>query len=102
MLLGGWEVNALITFSSGLNSGSQFRELPLQNGVLWEGAETEPDWRSERFRLGGIEAERVRECGCVFAPDAGHVRNNAANDFDVSEPGIEERRHSDIRKYPLD
>src|SRR5207244_5624986 len=41
MLLGGWEVNSLITFSSGfpLNSGSQFRELPLQNGVLWEGVQ---------------------------------------------------------------
>jgi hypothetical protein len=41
MLLGGWEVNTLITFSSGfpLNSGSQFRETPLQNGVLWEGTQ---------------------------------------------------------------
>ena len=30
-----------MTFSSGfpLNSGSQFRELPLQGGVLWEGAQ---------------------------------------------------------------
>ena len=41
MLLGGWEVNGLYTFSSGfpLNSGSQFREAALQNGVLWEGTQ---------------------------------------------------------------
>ena len=32
MVLGGWEVNALLTLSSGfpLNSGSQFREAPLR------------------------------------------------------------------------
>ena len=41
MLLGNWEVNGLMTFSSGfpLNSGSQFREGPLQGGVLWEGTQ---------------------------------------------------------------
>ena len=41
MLLGGWETNALITLSSGfpLNSGSQFREVALANGTLWEGAQ---------------------------------------------------------------
>lgn len=40
-LLGGWEVNGLLTFSSGfpLNSGSQFRESPLQGAVLWEGVQ---------------------------------------------------------------
>ncbi len=38
---GGWEVNGLLTFSSGfaLNSGSQFRELPLQGATLWEGVQ---------------------------------------------------------------
>src|SRR5262245_17472870 len=41
MLLGGWEVNTLMTFSSGfpLNSGSQFREVPLQSPTLWEGVQ---------------------------------------------------------------
>jgi len=41
MALGGWEVNALMTFSSGfaLNSGSQFREAPLQSPTLWEGVQ---------------------------------------------------------------
>lgn len=41
MALGGWEVNALMTFSSGfpLNSGSQFRETPLQGGTLWNGVQ---------------------------------------------------------------
>jgi hypothetical protein len=41
MLLGGWEVAGLMTFSSGfpLNSGSQFRELPLQGATLWEGTQ---------------------------------------------------------------
>jgi Carboxypeptidase regulatory-like domain len=40
-LFGGWEVNSLMTFSSGfpLNSGSQFREAPLQSPVLWEGVQ---------------------------------------------------------------
>jgi hypothetical protein len=40
-VLGGWEVNTLMTFSSGfpLNSGSQFREAPLQSPVLWEGVQ---------------------------------------------------------------
>ena len=40
-ILGGWEVNTLMTFSSGfpLNSGSQFREAPLQSPVLWEGVQ---------------------------------------------------------------
>jgi len=39
--LGGWEVNTLMTFSSGfpLNSGSQFREAPLQSPTLWEGVQ---------------------------------------------------------------
>ncbi len=41
MLLGGWEVNSLMTFSSGfpLNSGAQFREAPLQGATLWEGVQ---------------------------------------------------------------
>jgi len=41
MLLGGWEVAGIMTFSSGfaLNSGSQFREAPLQSPTLWEGAQ---------------------------------------------------------------
>ncbi|HYM13542.1 MAG TPA: TonB-dependent receptor [Bryobacterales bacterium] len=41
MLLGGWEANGLLTFSSGfpLNSGSQFRESPLQGAVLWNGVQ---------------------------------------------------------------
>lgn len=41
LILGGWEVNTLLTFSSGfpLNSGSQLREVALQNPVLWEGAQ---------------------------------------------------------------
>jgi hypothetical protein len=41
MLAGGWEVSGILTFSSGfpLNSGSQFRELPLQGAVLWEGTQ---------------------------------------------------------------
>jgi hypothetical protein len=41
LLLGGWEVNTLITVSSGfpLNSGSQFREVALQSPTLWEGAQ---------------------------------------------------------------
>ncbi len=41
MALGGWEVNALMTFSKGfpLNSGSQFREAPLQGGILWNGVQ---------------------------------------------------------------
>jgi hypothetical protein len=41
MIFGGWEVNTLMTFSSGfpLNSGSQFREAPLQSPVLWEGVQ---------------------------------------------------------------
>lgn len=41
MALGGWEVNALMTFSSGfpLNSGSQFREAPLQSPTLWNGVQ---------------------------------------------------------------
>lgn len=39
-ILGGWEVNGLLTFSSGypLNSGT-FRQAPLQGGVLWEGTQ---------------------------------------------------------------
>lgn len=41
MLAGGWEVAGILTFSSGfpLNSGSQFREVPLQGAVLWEGTQ---------------------------------------------------------------
>ncbi len=41
MALGGWEVNGLMTFSKGfpLNSGSQFRESPLQGGTLWNGVQ---------------------------------------------------------------
>jgi hypothetical protein len=41
MALGGWEVNALMTFSKGfpLNSGSQFRESPLQGATLWNGVQ---------------------------------------------------------------
>ncbi len=39
--LGGWEVNGLMTFGSGfpLNSGSQFREAPLQGPTLWNGVQ---------------------------------------------------------------
>ena len=39
--LGAWEVNRLMAFSSGfpLNSGSRFREAPLQGAVLWEGTQ---------------------------------------------------------------
>lgn len=39
MLLGGWEVNGLLTFSSGfpLNAGSQYRQSALQSGQLWDG-----------------------------------------------------------------
>jgi hypothetical protein len=38
---GGWEVSGIYTFSAGfpLNSGSQFRELPLQGATLWEGVQ---------------------------------------------------------------
>lgn len=40
-VLGGWEANGLMTFSSGfpLNSGSQFREAPLQSPTLWNGVQ---------------------------------------------------------------
>ena len=58
MLLGGWEVNALITFSSGfpLDSGSQFRESPLQNGVLWEGTQR-PNLIGDPSVSGSVESK---------------------------------------------
>jgi hypothetical protein len=58
MLLGGWEVNTLITFSSGfpLNSGSQFREAPLQNPVLWEGAQR-PNLIGDPSMPGSVESK---------------------------------------------
>jgi hypothetical protein len=58
MLLGGWEVNTLITFSSGfpLNSGSQFREAPLQNPVLWEGAQR-PNLIGDPTMPGSVESK---------------------------------------------
>ena len=57
-LLGGWEVNTLITFSSGfpLNSGSQFREAPLQNPVLWEGAQR-PNLAGDPSVSGTVESK---------------------------------------------
>jgi hypothetical protein len=58
MLLGGWEVNALMTFSSGfpLNSGSQFREAPLQNPVLWEGTQR-PNLNGDPSVAGSVESK---------------------------------------------
>jgi hypothetical protein len=58
MLLGGWEVNTLITFSSGfpLNSGSQFRESPLQGGVLWEGTQR-PNLLGDPSVPGSVESK---------------------------------------------
>jgi hypothetical protein len=58
MLLGGWEVNALTTFSSGfpLNSGSQFREAPLQNPVLWEGTQR-PNLNGDPSVQGSVESK---------------------------------------------
>jgi hypothetical protein len=57
-LLGGWEVNALVTFSSGfpLNSGSQYREPALQNGVLWEGAQR-PNLAGDPSMPGSVESK---------------------------------------------
>jgi hypothetical protein len=57
-LLGGWEVNGLITFSSGfpLNSGSQYRESPLQNGVLWEGTQR-PNLAGDPSMPGSVESK---------------------------------------------
>ncbi|HEY3454412.1 MAG TPA: TonB-dependent receptor [Bryobacteraceae bacterium] len=58
ILLGGWEVNALMTFSSGfpLNSGSQYRESPLQNGVLWEGTQR-PNLNGDPSVEGSVESK---------------------------------------------
>jgi len=58
ILLGGWEVNALMTFSSGfpLNSGSQYRETPLQNGVLWEGTQR-PNLNGDPSVEGSVESK---------------------------------------------
>jgi hypothetical protein len=55
---GGWEVNALMTFSSGfpLNSGSQFREVPLQNPVLWEGVQR-PNLNGDPSVQGSVESK---------------------------------------------
>jgi hypothetical protein len=57
-LLGGWEVNTLVTFSSGfpLNSGSQYRESPLQNGVLWEGTQR-PNLAGDPSMPGSVESK---------------------------------------------
>jgi hypothetical protein len=57
-LLGGWEANTLITFSSGfpLNSGSQFRESPLQSPVLWEGAQR-PNLAGDPSMPGSVESK---------------------------------------------
>jgi hypothetical protein len=56
LALGGWEVNGLMTFSSGfpLNSGSQFRESPLQGGVLWEGVQR-PNLIGDPRKGGSVE-----------------------------------------------
>jgi hypothetical protein len=58
LLLGGWEVNTLMTFSSGfpLNSGSQFREVALQNPVLWEGAQR-PNLIGDPSMPGSVESK---------------------------------------------
>lgn len=58
MLLGGWEVNALMTLSSGfpLNSGSQFREGPLQNPLLWEGVQR-PNLSGDPSVQGSVESK---------------------------------------------
>jgi len=58
LLLGGWEVNALVTISSGfpLNSGSQFREVALQNPVLWEGAQR-PNLIGDPSMPGSVESK---------------------------------------------
>ena len=57
-VLGGWEVNTLITLSSGfpLNSGSQFREAPLQNPTLWEGAQR-PNLLGDPSVPGSVESK---------------------------------------------
>lgn len=56
MMLGGWEVNGLMTFSSGfpLNSGLQFRESPMQGGTLWEGVQR-PNLIGDPRRTGSVE-----------------------------------------------
>ena len=61
MALGGWEVNTLMTFSSGfpLNSGSQFREAPLQSPVLWEGVQR-PDLIGDP-RMPGSVKDRLNQ-----------------------------------------
>ena len=57
MLFGGWEVNGLMTFSSGflLNSGLQYRESPLQGGILWEGVQR-PNLIGDPRRGGSVES----------------------------------------------
>jgi hypothetical protein len=56
MALGGWEVNALMTFSKGfpLNSGSQFREAPLQGPTLWNGVQR-PNLIGDPHMPGSVE-----------------------------------------------
>jgi len=56
MVLGGWEVNGLMTFSSGfpLNSGSQFRESPLQGATLWEGVQR-PNLTGDPSKPGSVK-----------------------------------------------
>jgi hypothetical protein len=58
LLLGGWEVNTLITISSGfpLNSGSQFREVALQSPTLWEGAQR-PNLTGDPSMPGSVESK---------------------------------------------
>ena len=57
MLFGGWEVNGLLTFSSGfpLNSGLQYRESPLQGAILWEGVQR-PNLIGDPRRGGSVES----------------------------------------------
>lgn len=54
-VLDGWEVNGLMTFSSGfpLNSGSQFREAPVQSPTLWNGVQR-PNLIGDRRMPGSV------------------------------------------------
>jgi hypothetical protein len=56
MALGGWEVSTLLTLSKGfpLNSGSQFRELPLQGATLWNGVQR-PNLIGDPHMPGSVE-----------------------------------------------
>jgi len=99
MLAGGWEVSGILTLSSGfpLNSGSQFRESPLQGGVLWEGTQR-PNLIGDPRRSGSVKERLGRYFNeAAFSRPAPDTYGSAPRTLpNYRSPGI---RNSDLALF---